>query len=115
MRKPACIILSLLLSAGSLIAQSPPGSENQEIAERFADVRSFHPRYEGSAGEASTLSYISAILESGNLRYEVQDLTEFDDAHSFSRNLIAFVPGRKFSGTAGGDPSQPRNERVAGV
>lgn len=50
-------------------------------------------REDGSAGEAASFERIAARLDSLRLSYNIQLLSNTDGGHSFSRNLIARIPG----------------------
>ena len=51
------------------------------------------PRHEGSREEEAVFSYIEDFAISKDLSYEFQELSGFEDSHSFSRNLIVTIPG----------------------
>ncbi|MDA3956507.1 hypothetical protein [Oceanispirochaeta sp.] len=57
-------------------------------------ISGMESRQEGSKDEKAVFSYIEDFLISRNFSYEFQGLTDIEDYHSFSSNLVVTIPGK---------------------
>ncbi len=92
MRKLLC--LTILSLTGSLLFLQPlPAANSQpaeELSQRFQDL---HPRTEASDGESQAFEIIIERLSELGLQPESRGFDDFENGHSFSSIVTAYIPG----------------------
>ncbi|MFO8064808.1 MAG: hypothetical protein R6V29_09285 [Spirochaetia bacterium] len=95
MKKSFVVIFLAILSTlpGFSQPSGSPESRGRRLVDHYREIRSLHPRLEGSSGEERTLRYIEEVSSDHDLDVDVQDFSNMEDAHSFSRNARVDLPG----------------------
>lgn len=84
------LLIFLVASTGSL---SQSVSQCKEVSEDIAALRSFHPRLEGSPGDAEAQSYIMSRITALGLEAERRAIGAEVNAHSFSAIVETVIQG----------------------
>ncbi len=98
MKTPSAIVLLLIVAIHFAFSQPRDASEVGQadagrVMEHYRAMRGFHPRLEGSEGEARTLSYLEQVLSPHGISLSTRDFSGLGDGHSFSRIATANLPG----------------------
>lgn len=97
MEKALYSILILLFIFAAIPAVFCQNSLPPDIEKTIADINTIHgfyPRLEGSEGEKKLIRFITKRLEYIHARYSLQDFSNSDLVHSFSKNIVVDIPGR---------------------
>ncbi len=88
------ITLFSLCFITTFYANDASGYESR-IAE-YADILSgFYPLSEGDKKEQQLFSYLQKHFEGSGLNFQIDDLNNIETAHSFSKNLVVSIPGKR--------------------
>jgi len=87
-------IILLFTAITPLLAQNslPPNIE-QSVTDINA-IHNFYPRLEGSANEQRLIQFILKRLDFLKVQYTLQDYSDSDLVHSFSKNIVINIPGK---------------------
>ena len=90
MRRAAAFLLCALTVAvsGGTLTVDP------DIVRIHAEaLRATYPRPEGSPGEADAIQYITTVLDSSGIDYQLRSFADYTGGHSFSSIIDVTIPG----------------------
>ncbi len=91
----AFLAMALILIPPALPAQTD--EYNNDYIRHYNAIASMEQRYEAGTGAESTLEYLKNFAESSDINFQVHDIFQAKNFHSYGKNIRFVIPGTESS------------------